>query len=51
MYASSKHGVRHALRQSGVLPSSAAAPSCQDCHMQEGNHEVRTAWGFLVLQR
>ena len=50
MYSSSKHGVRYLLKQSGVLPETAAAPTCQTCHMQEGNHEVRTAWGFLAVR-
>ncbi len=30
--------------------TTAAAPTCQTCHMQEGNHEVRTAWGFLAVR-
>jgi len=50
MYSGSKHGVRYLLKQTQVLPESAAAPTCQTCHMQEGNHEVRTAWGFLALR-
>jgi hypothetical protein len=50
MYSSSKHGVRHLLKQNGVLPETAAAPTCQLCHMVEGNHEVRTAWGFLAVR-
>ncbi len=50
MYSSSKHGVRNSLKQIGVLPSGAAAPTCQTCHMQDGNHEVRTAWGFLAVR-
>ncbi|MDQ7053409.1 MAG: multiheme c-type cytochrome [candidate division KSB1 bacterium] len=50
MYSASKHGVRFLLKQNGVLPESAAAPTCQTCHMQEGNHEVRTAWGFLAVR-
>ncbi|MEW6050293.1 MAG: multiheme c-type cytochrome [Candidatus Zixiibacteriota bacterium] len=50
MYASSKHGVRNELKQKAILPSSAAAPTCQTCHMPEGNHEVRTAWGFLAVR-
>ena len=50
MYSSSKHGVRHELKQLGVLPERAAAPTCQTCHMQEGNHEVRAAWGFLAVR-
>jgi hypothetical protein len=50
MYSSSKHGVRHELKNLKVLPADAAAPTCQTCHMQEGNHEVRTAWGFLAVR-
>ncbi len=50
MYSSSKHGVRNSLKQYGILPEETAAPTCQDCHMQEGNHEVRTAWGFLAVR-
>ena len=50
MYASSKHGVRHELKQKGIIAESAAAPTCQTCHMGEGNHEVRTAWGFLAVR-
>jgi len=50
MYSSSKHGVRALLKQNGTLPESAAAPTCQTCHMQDGDHEVRTAWGFLAVR-
>ncbi len=50
MYSGSKHGVRALLKQTGTLPASAAAPTCQTCHMQGGNHEVRTAWGFLAVR-
>jgi len=50
MYSSSKHGVRYLLKQNKVLPEETAAPTCQTCHMQEGNHEVRTAWGFLAVR-
>jgi hypothetical protein len=50
MYSSSKHGVRNDLKQRHILPASASAPTCQTCHMQEGNHEVRTAWGFLAVR-
>ena len=50
MYSASKHGVRYLLKQNGVLPETTAAPTCQTCHMQEGNHEVRTAWGFLAVR-
>lgn len=50
MYSSSKHGVRFLLKQKGVLPENVAAPTCQTCHMQDGNHEVRTGWGFLAVR-
>jgi len=50
MYSSSKHGVRYDLKQRKVIPADSAAPTCQTCHMQEGNHEVRTAWGFLAVR-
>ncbi len=50
MYSSSKHGVRYRLKQLGILPENASAPTCQTCHMPDGNHEVRTAWGFLAVR-
>ena len=50
MYSTSKHGVRHQLKRDGILPESASAPTCQTCHMPEGDHEVRTAWGFLAVR-
>jgi len=50
MYSASKHGVRFLLKQMGTLPEGVAAPTCQTCHMQDGNHEVRTAWGFLAVR-
>jgi cytochrome c553 len=50
MYSSSKHGVRHLLKQTGVLPEQVAAPTCQTCHMPDGNHRVKTAWGFLAVR-
>ncbi len=50
MYSASKHGVRALLKQTMTLPQSAAGPTCQTCHMQDGNHEVRTPWGFLAVR-
>ena len=50
MYSGSKHGVRYSLKQMGILPESVSAPTCQDCHMANGNHEVRAAWGFFGLR-
>jgi hypothetical protein len=50
MWSGSKHGVRYSLLRSGVLPEGSSAPTCQTCHMPDGNHEVRTAWGFLAVR-
>ncbi len=50
MYSASKHGVRHLLKQNGVLPANAAAPTCQTCHMPQGDHAVCAAWGFLAVR-
>lgn len=50
MYSSSKHGVRNELKQLGVNSAASAAPTCQTCHMQDGNHEVMTGWGFLAVR-
>jgi len=50
MYSGSKHGVRYLLKQNKILPETIAAPTCQTCHMQGGNHGVRTAWGFLAVR-
>jgi len=50
MYDSSKHGVRHELVQLGALPRGSSAPTCQTCHMQEGDHGVMTGWGFLAVR-
>ncbi|NIM52255.1 MAG: cytochrome C [Gemmatimonadales bacterium] len=50
MYSASKHGVRYLLKQNKTLPETVAAPTCQTCHMQDGDHAVRTAWGFLAVR-
>jgi hydroxylamine dehydrogenase len=50
MYSASKHGVRYLLKQNGTLPENAAAPTCQTCHMSQGNHGVCAAWGFLAVR-
>ena len=47
MYTSSKHGVVWGIE--GHVEEK-RAPSCQTCHLMEGNHEVRTPWGFLGLR-
>ncbi len=50
MYSGSKHGVRALLKQTKILPEDTAAPTCPMCHMKEGNHSVRAAWGFLGVR-
>jgi hypothetical protein len=49
-WAASKHGTRHTLQVSGRLPDAAAAPTCQVCHLQNGDHANRTPWGNLGLR-
>jgi hypothetical protein len=50
MWSSSKHGIRYFAKQAGDLPDSAAAPTCQTCHLPDGTHENHTAWGFLGVR-
>ena len=50
MWSASKHGIRYLLKQNGTLPDTTPAPTCQTCHMVDGDHEVRTAWGFLAVR-
>jgi cytochrome c553 len=45
MWSSSKHGAIYFTD-----PGSGRAPTCQTCHMEDGNHRVMTAWGFLALR-
>lgn len=46
MWSTSKHGTIWQIEGN----KSKRAPTCQTCHMQNGNHEVMTAWGFLALR-
>ncbi len=50
MYSASKHGVRFLLKQNKTLPENTVAPTCQTCHMQDGDHGVITSWGFLAVR-
>lgn len=50
MWSSSKHGTRWFAKESGKLPKSASAPTCQECHLSGGDHENKTAWGFLGVR-
>ena len=50
MWESSKHGARYAVKEKGKLPENAQAPTCQFCHLPNGTHTNRTAWGFLGVR-
>jgi len=66
MYSTSKHGSIYAIEGSHwdwsldltdwfkapdhASPSRPRAPVCSTCHMPNGDHSVRTAWGFLALR-
>ena len=50
LWSSSKHGSRYLTGEVADLPKGANAPKCQTCHMADGNHENRTAWGFLGVR-
>ncbi len=46
MWSTSKHGTIWQIEGQG----SKRAPTCQTCHMSDGNHRVMTAWGFLAVR-
>ena len=50
MWSSSKHGTRYAMKEKGKLPENAQAPTCQFCHLPDGTHTNKTAWGFLGVR-
>jgi hypothetical protein len=45
MWSTSKHGTIYQIEG-----GSKRAPSCQTCHMPDGDHAVMTSWGFLALR-
>jgi hypothetical protein len=45
MWSTSKHGTIWQIEG-----DTGRAPTCQTCHMPEGSHRVKTAWGFLALR-
>ena len=47
MYNSSKHGIIWGIEGH---EEDSRAPTCQSCHLMEGDHAVKTAWGFLGLR-
>ena len=48
MYTSAKHGIIWGIE--GHQNEGGRAPTCQTCHMANGDHAVVTAWGFLGLR-
>lgn len=50
MWSSSKHGVIYQTERSLTGSDSGRAPSCQTCHMPDGDHRVMTSWGFLAVR-
>ena len=45
MWSNSKHGSIYQMEG-----DTGRAPTCQTCHMQDGDHGVITSWGFLALR-
>lgn len=50
MWSSAKHGTRWMTQDAGRLPKTAAVPTCQTCHLPNGTHTNRTAWGFFGVR-
>jgi hydroxylamine dehydrogenase len=50
IYGSSKHGIRRSLEEQKEPAGARQAPTCQNCHMQGGDHEVRAPWGFFGVR-
>jgi hydroxylamine dehydrogenase len=46
MWSTSKHGTIWQIEGK----DSKRGPTCQTCHMAQGNHAVITSWGFLALR-
>lgn len=46
MWSTSKHGTIWQIEG----PEGTRAPTCQTCHMQDGDHKVMTSWGFLAVR-
>ena len=46
MWSTSKHGTIWQIEGK----DSKRAPTCQTCHMSDGDHNVMTSWGFLALR-
>lgn len=50
MWSTSKHGVAFLADRAANLGRPGRAPTCQTCHMPDGDHRVFSAWGFLAVR-
>ncbi len=50
MWSSSKHGVTYLMNRAIAPEHRDRAPTCQTCHMVDGDHRVFSAWGFLAVR-
>jgi mono/diheme cytochrome c family protein len=50
MWSGSKHGVGYLMGRAIDPANKDRAPTCQTCHMPDGNHRVFSAWGFLGVR-
>ena len=50
MWSGSKHGVTYLMNRAIDPENRDRAPTCQTCHMQNGDHRVYSAWGFLAVR-
>ncbi|QTA87059.1 multiheme c-type cytochrome [Desulfonema magnum] len=50
MWSGSKHGVTYLMNRSVDPKNRDRAPTCQTCHMPDGDHRVFSAWGFLAVR-
>ena len=49
-YKKGKHTLAYAVINAMPATHYPAAPACQTCDMDGGNHEMRTTWGFLAVR-
>jgi len=50
MWSGSKHGVTYLMNRDIDPENKDRAPTCQTCHMPNGDHRVYSAWGFLAVR-
>lgn len=50
MWSGSKHGTAYRTARLNDPANKDRAPTCQTCHMPDGDHRVFSAWGFLGVR-